>query len=631
MQQSQAQYNPCQRQPPHSKKTVNFSVTGDSAAAAITAPLPSQYKPRSPSVGLVLNQKAARARQAYLKHNIDRESGGKIKLAEGHIIEAKSANALQFFSTHHDYRRGKIRENYIPIFPEGDALFTNATLKPGESFSKAMYEDVVGIYSVDANGDPITIEMITCYEDAGVCEQILTNLKKMGIVQPLPIQCFLIPFLLNYTDKDIVASAPTGSGKTIAVMLPLIELCIRAKKAEHFSGNQRPSHAPYVIIIAPTGSGKTIAVMLPLIELCIRAKKAEHFGWNQRPSHAPYVIIIGATRDLVHQLCLDSLRLANETGVEIKCAYGEYQRDANAQHIRDGCDILISTTGRFVDLVDKQDVLVQYARYFAVDEADKLVTDELIQDLQLVLENRIRPDIVHALFSATFNDNVLSILPKLLQNNFVRVELQTQGISPTVKQRFYNIETFERKEFIVQLLKKKAKKIPTEELPYDVKNFIHPDQYRVPKTIIYGEGRRTIDYLSIYLSMRGIRSVSMHGGRSQTQRNDAWSGFINGKYEVLCASNVAARGINFPDVVLIINFDAPTDFDTYIHRIGRAGRLGFNAKAITFLNPTDTQQMLLASHIVPALRKLGQRIPLFLHSMANFINFGTQDDINVYL
>uniref|UniRef100_A0A914QG21 Uncharacterized protein n=1 Tax=Panagrolaimus davidi TaxID=227884 RepID=A0A914QG21_9BILA len=102
MQQSQAQYNPYQRQPPHSKKTVNFSVTGDSAAA-VTVPLPSQYKRRSQSVGLVLNQKAARARQAYLKHNIDRESGGKVKLAEGHIIEAKSANALQFFSTHHDY------------------------------------------------------------------------------------------------------------------------------------------------------------------------------------------------------------------------------------------------------------------------------------------------------------------------------------------------------------------------------------------------------------------------------------------------------------------------------------------------------------------------------------------------
>uniref|UniRef100_A0A914Y0U7 RNA helicase n=1 Tax=Panagrolaimus superbus TaxID=310955 RepID=A0A914Y0U7_9BILA len=573
-----------ERQPPNSKpkrerKNVSFDILAApasdaptirklAAAAASDAPTIRKHVSRSKSEGPVLNLKASRARDAFIKHNNDREIGGRVKLAEGHIIEARNVDALQFFSTHHDYRRGKIREDYIPTFPKGDELYKNSTLTPGAEFQKAMYDDVVGLYCVNAKNEPVTIEMIGNYREAGVSEQLLINLSKMKITQPLPIQCFLIPFLLNCPDQDIVASAPTGSGKTIAVMLPLIELSIRAKKFE-----------------------------------CAR------------PPHAPYVIIVGATRDLVHQLCLDSLRLANDTGIKIKCAYGEYQREANARHIREGCDILISTTGRFVDLVDKEDVLVQHARYLAVDEADKLVTDELIQDLKLVLENRIRPDVVHALFSATFNEAVLGILPKLLRNNFIRVELQTESISPTVRQKFYNIEPFDRKE----------------ELPYDIKEFMHPEQYRVPKTIIYGEGRRTIDYLAIYLSMKGIRSISMHGGRSQSQRNDAWSGFINGKYQVLCASNVAARGMNFPDVVQIINYDAPIDFDTYVHRIGRAGRLGFKAQAITFLNPTDTQQMILASHIVPALKKLGQKCPLWLKTMANFITFGTQDDINVYL
>lgn len=142
-----------------------------------------------------------------------------------------------------------------------------------------------------------------------------------------------------------------------------------------------------ILAVAPTGCGKTLAVVLPLVQHCIQLKGTENS--RTRPLNAPYAIIIGATRDLVHQLELDALRIAYETGIDVKCAYGEYDRVTNGKDVRAGCDILIATVGRFVDLVDKGDVLVEETHFIAVDEADKLVADEIFQDLMIVLNNRV--------------------------------------------------------------------------------------------------------------------------------------------------------------------------------------------------------------------------------------------------
>ena len=245
--------------------------------------------------------------------------------------------------------------------------------------------------------------------------------------------------------------------------------------------------------------------------------------------------------------------------------------------------------------------------------------------IKLLYDHFQRPDVTYALFSATFSPAVRSVLPRLMHSNFVQMVMHTNGISPLVKQIFYESTGCRRKEDILRILMKKAIEIPQEELTYDVLNFVHPVQYRVEKSIIYAESRRVIDYLAIYLSIAGIRSISMHGGRSQKQRNEAYEGFKNSTFQVLVASNVAARGLNFPDVKQIINYDPPQDMETYIHRIGRAGRLGSVAKAITFLNAEDIQHMQLATEIVEELKKLNQEIPDFLQKMANTVEFGTDD------
>ncbi|KAE9551237.1 hypothetical protein FO519_005548 [Halicephalobus sp. NKZ332] len=511
----------------------------------------------------VLNQKAAKNRDLFSKNTSKTEvteDGNRLKLAKGHIIEAKGLDALQFFSTHHDYRRGRL-------------------LIPGPEFNNVMYSNLA-IECRDPRGRFLTPEQIDSFESLDVAPQIKSNIYRMGISLPLPVQCFLIPFLLYNKNTDILAVAPTGCGKTLAVVVPLVEHCIQMKKEEN-----------------------------PRI----------------RPLNAPFAVVIGATRDLVHQLQIDALRIAFETGIDVKCAYGEYDRTTNGKDIRDGCDILIATVGRFVDLVDKGDVLVEETRFIAVDEADKLVADEIFQDLMIVLNNRVRPDVTYALFSATFSSAVRSVLPRLMHSNFVQMVMHTNGISPLVKQIFLESTDYRRKEDILKILMKEAKIIPEEKLDYDVSNFVHPVQYDVEKTIIYAESRRVIDYLAIYFSIAGIRCISMHGGRSQRQRNEAYEKFKKSEFKVLVASNVAARGLNFPDVKQIINYDPPQDMETYIHRIGRAGRLGSVARAVTFLNPEDIQHMQLAAEIIEELRKLNQEIPDFLKKMANMVEFGCND------
>uniref|UniRef100_A0AC34R7E2 ATP-dependent RNA helicase n=1 Tax=Panagrolaimus sp. JU765 TaxID=591449 RepID=A0AC34R7E2_9BILA len=533
---------------------------------------------------IIFNAKAAKNRENFAKHNADREiteDGARLKIAKGHIIEAKGYEALQFFSTHHDYRRGKIRESFVPKFPSGDELFQNACLKPGPKFEQVMYSDLA-IECRDPEGNLIFPEQIDNFETLNIDQQIKTNLQRMGIERPLPIQCFMIPFLLNNRQTDILAAAPTGCGKTLAVLLPLIQHCIKYKKREKRKG-------------------------------------------RTRPLNSPFAIIVGATRDLVHQLMLDALRIANDTDVDVKCAYGEYDRITNGNDIRQGCDLLIATVGRFVDLVDKDDVLVGEARFLAVDEADKLVTDEIFQDLMIVLRNRVRSNITHALFSATFSKAVRMVLPSLMRYNFVQMFMHTRGLNPFVKQEFFNIFHHFRRDHLLELLMKDAEVIPPEELLYDVTGFQNTTQYRVPKTIVYGESRRVLDYLAIFLSMNGIRSISMHGGRSQKQRNDAYNKFSSGEYQVLVASNVASRGLNFPDVYQVINYDPPYDFETYVHRLGRAGRLGSVAKNYTYFNEEDVQHMQLASNIVEEMNKLGQEIPPFLRRMAGQIQFGKSD------
>lgn len=213
-----------------------------------------------------------------------------------------------------------------------------------------------------------------------------------------------------------------------------------------------------------------------------------------------------------------------------------------------------------------------------------------------------------------------------MRYNFVKMIMHVNGISPSVEQHFFDVYGFFRREHLLGLLMMNAEIMPPEEIKFDTSGFRHPLQYRIPKTIIYGECRRVIDYLAIFLSLNGIRSISMHGGRSQKQRNEAYSGFMKGEYQVLVASNVAARGLNFPKVEQIINYDPPTEMETYIHRLGRAGRLGSVAKSYTYFNRDDVNHIQLAGSIVVELQKLNQQIPPFLLAMSKAVSFGKDDD-----
>ena len=302
-----------------------------------------------------------------------------------------------------------------------------------------------------------------------------------------------------------------------------------------------------LIGIANTGTGKTAAFLISLINKC-------YLDHNQR------VLIVTPTRELAVQIGDEFKIFAKGTGLEMVVAIGGTNLHRQTQALRHSPQFVIGTPGRLKDLIQRRNINLALFQNIVLDEVDRMVDIGFIHDIKYIVS--LLPRKRQSLFfSATVDRKTDEIL-----QSFV-----TDPVTVSVKQQ----ETAENVEQDIIRINRGMQKI---DVLHDL--LIKPE---FNKVLIFGRTKWGMEKLSKALSERGFRAMAIHGNKSQNQRQRALQEFKSDNLQVLIATDIASRGIDIEDVSHVINYDAPSSYDDYVHRIGRTGRAGKKGVALTFV------------------------------------------------
>ncbi|KAF7400479.1 hypothetical protein HZH66_005663 [Vespula vulgaris] len=335
-----------------------------------------------------------------------------------------------------------------------------------------------------------------------------------------------------------------------------------------------------MIGIAFTGSGKTLVFVLPIIMFCLEQEVGMPFIRNE----GPYGLIICPSRELAKQTYdiirhyTNSLRQAGCPDIRSCLAIGGVPVSESLEVINKGVHIMVATPGRLMDMLDKKMVKLSVCRYLCMDEADRMIDMGFEEDVRTIF-SFFRGQRQTLLFSAT--------MPKKIQN-FAR--------SALVKPVTINVGRAEC-----------LQKTP-------------------PPVLIFAEKKQDVDAIHEYLLLKGVEAVAIHGGKDQEERSRSVEAFRAGRKDVLVATDVASKGLDFADVQHVINYDMPDDVENYVHRIGRTGRSGRTGIATTFINKANDESVLLdLKHL---LMEAKQKVPPFLLELCSenekYLNLGDE-------
>ncbi|CAF3249172.1 unnamed protein product [Rotaria sp. Silwood2] len=315
---------------------------------------------------------------------------------------------------------------------------------------------------------------------------------------------------------------------------------------------------------AQTGSGKTAAFLLPIIANLLEFHANELPERNHPPS--PLCLVISPTRELALQTEREARKFAYQTPIIPCSAVGGLDMFTVTDRLREGCHILSATTGRLKDMVEKGRISLKKVKYFVLDEADRMLDTGFEPDIRKLEDLGLpqKEERITSMFSATFPDEVQRLAKHFLRENYVFLAVGILGgANEDIAQTIELVPQASKKDRLFQLLE---------------------DNLKSERCLIFVETKRSADYIGALLSQRNFMSTTMHGDRTQRQRLEAVQQFTNGKCPILVATSVAARGLDFPLIGYVINYDLPDTSDFYIHRIGRTGRAGHLGKSISFFD-----------------------------------------------
>ncbi|XP_035533721.1 probable ATP-dependent RNA helicase DDX4 isoform X3 [Morone saxatilis] len=415
-----------------------------------------------------------------------------------------------------DGERPKV--TYIPpTLPEDeDSIF--AHYETGINFDK--YDDIL----VDVSGANPPQAIMT-FDEAGLCESLRKTVSKSGYVKPTPVQKHGIPIIS--AGRDLMACAQTGSGKTAAFLLPILQqLMADGVAASSFSELQEPE----AIIVAPT-------------------------------------------RELINQIYLEARKFAFGTCVRPVVVYGGVSTGHQIREISRGCNVLCGTPGRLLDVIGRGKVGLSKVRYFVLDEADRMLDMGFEPDMRRLVGSPGMPskeDRQTLMFSATYPEDIQRMAADFLKTDYLFLAVGVVGgACSDVEQTFVQVTKFSKREQLLDLLKTTG----------------------MERTMVFVETKRQADFIATYLCQEKVPTTSIHGDREQREREQALADFRSGKCPVLVATSVAARGLDIPDVQHVVNFDLPNNIDEYVHRIGRTGRCGNTGRAVSFFDPDSDGQL----------------------------------------
>jgi len=344
-------------------------------------------------------------------------------------------------------------------------------------------------------------------------------IKKQGFTKPTAVQTEVIPFVLQ--GHDLMVQAQTGSGKSASFVLPLLELW---------------SHD------IPKGKPKVNTLILtPTRELSLQV--AETFNQlSERLDKKPKIVSLIGGEGIGNQL----------------------------YDIQQGCDIIVATSGRLLDVLSKKQLYLNHIKHFILDEADKMLnlgfTQELEQILELLPKKR-----QNLLFSATYPTKIIEIIKKITTTaQHITIEGQATTVE-NIKQRVIEVNPENRGPLLRHLLKS------------------HPWQ----SVMVFMANKRATDNIADKFRKKGFKADSLHGDLSQEDRNYTLKAFRDKKFRILFTTDIASRGLDIDDISCVINFDLPRSPADYIHRIGRTGRAGKSGLAISFIGHEEANHFKL--------------------------------------
>jgi ATP-dependent RNA helicase DeaD len=345
----------------------------------------------------------------------------------------------------------------------------------------------------------------------GLEARLLATLEALGYEEPTPIQREAIPPLL--AGKDLLGQAATGTGKTAAFTLPLL---------------QRIAH-----------------------------------GAKQRPA----ALILVPTRELAIQVGEAVQRYGKELRTSVLAVYGGQAIGPQFHALKRGVDVIVATPGRALDHIRRQTLKLNHVQIVVLDEGDEMLDMGFAEDLDAILEQTPATKQT-ALFSATMPSRIKSIAHRHLKHPVeitIAKEPAKAGVTPRVQQTAYVVTRPYRGATLARII----------------------DMASAKSALVFCRTRIEVDEVTTMLNTRGHRAEAIHGGMSQLQRDRVMHAFRTGQTELLVATDVAARGLDIPQVSHVINYDLPSSAEVYVHRIGRTGRAGREGAAITILDPRE--------------------------------------------
>jgi ATP-dependent RNA helicase RhlE len=359
------------------------------------------------------------------------------------------------------------------------------------------------------------------FNDLQLIEPVLQALSKEGYTNPTPIQSQAIPAILQ--KRDLLGCAQTGTGKTAAFTIPVLQLMFQQKHEEYQLRKQNPE----------------------------MAKQSNH--------RRIQTLILTPTRELAIQIGESIEAYGRYLPFRHKVIFGGVPQHSQVQAIRSGVDIIVATPGRLLDLMQQRVLSLNDIQYFVLDEADRMLDMGFIHDVRRIIS--VLPLKRQTLFfSATMPPEIKNLASMLLTDP-VKVEVTPPSSTvDMIQQSVYFVEKQNKLPLLVQLLKDET----------------------IETVLIFTQMKYAADKLARSLNQAGIRTEAIHGNKTQNARQAALNNFKTRRTRVLVATDIAARGIDIDELTHVLNYELPNIPETYVHRIGRTGRAGASGTAISF-------------------------------------------------
>ena len=370
--------------------------------------------------------------------------------------------------------------------------------------------------------------MPTLFDSFDFDPTLTRAITELGFEEATPVQAQVLPLMLE--GKDVIAQAQTGTGKTAAFGLPILQ---RLDAGANY---------PQALVLAPTR------------ELAVQVAEAIH-------------------------------RMGKYRGASLLAVYGGQPIERQLRVLRAGVQIVVGTPGRIMDHIRRGTLALDRVSTVILDEADEMLDMGFIEDIEFILEH-VPTERQTGLFSATMPPRIAALARKYMQDP-VRVSIEKEKMTVSlVRQIYYEVGGRDKLDALTRIL-----------------------DYETPSsTIVFCARKSEADELVESLQGRGYSAEALHGDLNQVQRDRVMNRFRSAQVEILVATDVAARGLDIPDVSHVINYDIPWDPESYVHRIGRTGRAGRTGDAITLVTPRE-QRLLRTIERVINKRLTRMRLP----------------------